>query len=99
VLESAACGTPVVAFNIGGVPEILADPTIGTVVRGDHCAAPLAAAIRGLLVTPPSRGSVRAAAVRFSWDPVLEAQLALYRRVVRPSAADTSQASAEVARA
>ena len=40
LLESAACGTPVVAFNIGGVPEILTDRAVGTIVRGAHDAAP-----------------------------------------------------------
>jgi glycosyltransferase involved in cell wall biosynthesis len=87
LLESAACGTPVVAFNIGGVPEILTDRTVGTILRAEHAPAPLAAAIRDLLRSPPSRDAVRQAAVRFSWEPVLDAQLALYRRALQPAAA------------
>lgn len=99
LLESAACGTPAVAFNIGGVPEILTDRAAGTIVRGEQSAAQLADALRELLDrrSPPER--VRAAAIRFSWEPVLDAQLALYRRVAR-LAPDTAQAMApEVARA
>jgi glycosyltransferase involved in cell wall biosynthesis len=81
LLESAACGTPVIAFNIGGVPEILTDPVAGTIVRGEHTSARLADAIRARIAQQPRREDVRAAAVRFSWVPVLEAQTALYRRV------------------
>lgn len=86
LLESVACGTPVVAFNVGGVPEILTDPAAGIIVRGGHDAGLLAEALGALFAHPPAREAVRAAAVRFSWDPVLDAQLALYRRVAGLSA-------------
>ena len=52
-------------------------------VRGAHESAALADAIRKLLADPPSRDAVRAAAVRFGWEPVLEEQLALYRRTAQ----------------
>jgi glycosyltransferase involved in cell wall biosynthesis len=86
LLESAACGTPVVAFNIGGVPEILTDPAAGIIVRGEHAPARLADAIRACIAQPPRRDDVRAAAVRFSWEPILETQTALYQRVARVEA-------------
>jgi glycosyltransferase involved in cell wall biosynthesis len=81
LLESAACGTPAVAFAVGGIPEILTDPNVGTIVRKEQTADSLAASIQELLANLPPRETVRAAAVRFSWEPVLDAQLALYRRV------------------
>jgi glycosyltransferase involved in cell wall biosynthesis len=99
LLESAACGTPVVAFDVGGVPEILSDRTVGTIVRGAHAPGPLADAIRAMLVNPPSRAAVRAAAVRFSWDPVLDAQLALYRLVAQAGRTTIATAPAKVAQA
>ena len=84
LLESAACGTPVVAFNVGGVPEILADPH-----RRDHRARGARARRRWPMrsarcwpARPRARRCVRPP-IRFSWEPVLEAQLALYRRVAR----------------
>ena len=83
LLESAACGTPVVAFNVGGVPEILTDRAAGTIVRGEQSATRLAEAMRMLLDHARHPRIVRAAAIRFSWEPVLDAQLALYRRVRR----------------
>ena len=54
LLESAACGTPVVAFNVGGVPEILTDPAAGTIVRGEQSATRLAEAVRVLLDDNPA---------------------------------------------
>jgi len=92
LLESASCGTPVIAFNVGGVPEILTDPAAGTIVRGDHSAERLADAIRALLSRAPDPAAVRAAAVRFSWEPVLDAQLALYRRVAQTVAVEFAPA-------
>lgn len=99
LLESAACGTPVVAFNVGGVPEILVDPVIGTIVFGEHACERLAQAIHLRLDRRPSPEAVREAAMAFSWEPVLDAQLALYRRVVRGSAGQVGQAEAELVRA
>ena len=99
LLESAACGTPVVAFDVGGVPEIMTDPTVGTIVREAHAAAPLAAAIRGLLERPPAGDAVRAAAEKFSWEPVLDAQLALYRRAAAAARAAPVAAVRATARA
>lgn len=47
-LESMACGLPAVAFNVGGVPEIVRDGSTGVLVeRGD--AEVLAGAIENLL--------------------------------------------------
>jgi glycosyltransferase involved in cell wall biosynthesis len=99
LLESAACGTPAVAFNVGGVPEILTDPAAGTIVRGEQNAARLADAVRKLLQLGPSPAAARAAAIRFSWEPVLDAQLALYRRVAQFGAEPVAGAVREVARA
>lgn len=55
-LEAISCGTPVVGFNVGGVPEIVRDGVTGTTVPSGDSKA-LAAAIRQLL----EDGSLRAA--------------------------------------
>ena len=87
LLEAAACGTPIVAFPVGGVPEILGDPGLGVMTSGNEDAQSLSRALRMLLKDPPPRDVVRAAAMRFAWQPVLEAQVALYRRAagIQPS--------------
>lgn len=99
LLESASCGTPVVAFNIGGVPEILTDPAVGVIVRGGHSAERLSDAIRALLARPHQPDVVRAAAVRFSWEPVLDAQLSLYRQVANARNVSIAATVEQVARA
>jgi glycosyltransferase involved in cell wall biosynthesis len=80
LLEAAACGTPSAAFAVGGVPEIVVDPALGVLASGAQDAGSLAQAIGRVLENPPARDAVRSAAVRFGWQPVLDAQIALYRR-------------------
>jgi glycosyltransferase involved in cell wall biosynthesis len=70
LLESMACGTPVVATAVGGVREIVAAAVAGEVVT-DRSEESLAAAIRRVLGRRAERSAVRAYASQFSWDPVV----------------------------
>ncbi len=54
LLESLACGTPVVATAVGGAPEIITEPVAGRLV-GERTPERFAAACRELLAAPPSR--------------------------------------------
>jgi glycosyltransferase involved in cell wall biosynthesis len=99
LLEAAACGTPSVAFPVGGVPEILNDLALGIMVRGAHDAEGLADALRQLLADPPSRDAVCAAAAKFGWAPVLDAQLGLYRRAAESAAELSARQNLEPAEA
>jgi glycosyltransferase involved in cell wall biosynthesis len=76
-----ACGTPVVATNIWGTPEVVAVPEAGRLVD-EATPQALATAIRELLADPPSRAATRAYAERFSWDDTTEGQLELFREVI-----------------
>lgn len=80
VLESLACGTPVVACDVGGVREVVAEPVAGRVVSTRTPEA-LADGIADLLHVHPSRDAVRAYAQRFSWDETTAGQLTLFRRI------------------
>jgi glycosyltransferase involved in cell wall biosynthesis len=76
LLESMACGTPVVAADVGGVREIVEEPGVGRVV-GSRDAGAWTAAVRSLLDDPPPRDAVRRHAARFDWRSVVERQRAV----------------------
>jgi len=81
LLEAMACGTPVVATNIWGTPEVVAAPEPGRLVD-EATPQALLTAIRELLADPPSRDATRAYAERFSWDKTTQGQLQLFRDVI-----------------
>jgi glycosyltransferase involved in cell wall biosynthesis len=81
LLESMACGTPVVATNIWGTPEVVSTPAAG-VLMNDRSSVGLIGALEKLLISPPSREETRAHAERFSWVETTEGQLKLFNNVV-----------------
>jgi glycosyltransferase involved in cell wall biosynthesis len=81
LLESMACGTPVVATPAWGSREAVAAPEAGVVIDAATPEA-LAAGIRRVLADPPARAATRAYAERFGWDETTTGQLALFRRVL-----------------
>jgi teichuronic acid biosynthesis glycosyltransferase TuaC len=80
LLESMACGTPVVAANIWGNPEVVRAPEAG-VIYEPNTAAGLVDGVRQLFASLPDRAATRAYAEPFSWDETTAGQLALFRRV------------------
>jgi teichuronic acid biosynthesis glycosyltransferase TuaC len=82
LLESMACGTPVVAANIWGNPEVVRAPAAG-VIYEPNTADGLAAGVRRLFADLPKRAATRAYAERFSWDETTQGQLDVFRRVKR----------------
>jgi glycosyltransferase involved in cell wall biosynthesis len=71
LLEAMACGTPVVATAVGGVPEIVTSDIVGeTVSSRDE--QEFAAAIRRVLDRRTERAAVRAHASKYSWQPIVK---------------------------
>lgn len=81
LLESMACGTPVVASNVWGTPEVVADPAAGRLMTA-RTPESLADAVKALCAALPDRAATRAYAERFSWDDTTQGQLALFGRVL-----------------
>jgi starch synthase len=86
-LEAMACGSAVVASDVGGIPEVVADGETGLLVpAGDEAA--FARAINALIRDPAraalfgTRGRQRAL-VEFSWDRIAAQTAALYADVAR----------------
>ncbi|MBW1997566.1 MAG: glycosyltransferase [Deltaproteobacteria bacterium] len=83
-LESLACGTPVVATNVGDLENIILEGKTGYVVH-DSDPGSLADKIALLLSLSKARGeaigSIRSSIARYSWDNIAEAILGEYRRI------------------
>jgi teichuronic acid biosynthesis glycosyltransferase TuaC len=85
LIESLACGTPVVATSVGGIPEIVTDGQVGRLV---HSRDPreMAACIEEVLETPWDRQQLRDyVAERFSFEVVTRKLLEMYGSVRRDS--------------
>lgn len=74
LLESMACGTPVIATNIWGTPEVVADARVGCLMPERNAVA-LATCARTLFANLPDREFIRAYAERFSWEATTAGQL------------------------
>ena len=78
LLESMACGTPVIATNIWGTPEVVSTQVAGRLMD-DRTPAALALSFATLFADYPSRADVRAHSEKFSWEATTAAQLTLFR--------------------
>jgi len=81
LLESMACGTPVIASRVGGTPEVVTAPEAG-VMMAERTPEALADAARGLFSSYPDRSATRRYAEGFSWDATTEGHLQLFSRIL-----------------
>ena len=90
-LEAMACGTAVVASDVGGIPEVVAEGVTGSLVRYDPDDAAgyqsrLAAAVNALVADPAKAerfgqaGRQRCIA-EFSWAQIAQQTLEIYQKV------------------
>jgi glycosyltransferase involved in cell wall biosynthesis len=77
LLESMACGTPVIASDIPGNDEVVQTRDAGLIAQA-NTAEGFAAAVREMWAAPPPRAAVRAYAEAFSWDATSAGQLQVF---------------------
>ena len=90
-LEAMACATAVVASDVGGIPEVVADGITGSLVHYDAAdpnayRARLAEAVNALIADPGKavrygRAGRQRCIDEFSWAQVAEQTLDIYRKV------------------
>ena len=82
LLESMACGTPVVATNIWGTPEVVSSPVAGR-LADQRTSSSLVAALQSLMADYPDRRQVRAYAEKFSWEETTRGQINLFCKIIK----------------
>jgi starch synthase len=90
-LEAMACGTAVVASDVGGIPEVVADGRTGSLVHydatdGTRFERDLADAVNALAADPEraaqyGRSGRQRCIDEFSWAQIAEQTLEVYRKV------------------
>jgi glycosyltransferase involved in cell wall biosynthesis len=86
LLEAMACGTPVIATAVGGVPEIVTSDVAGRVVP-ERTAHALASAMREIVAHPPAPAAVASFAAQFGWRETALGFAAACRQLLTPPAA------------
>ncbi len=90
VLESLACGTPVIAAPFDGVTELMNVPEAGEIAE-ERSSDAIGEAWRLLRDRAPQRADTRRHAESLGWGPTISAQCALYERVLSETSAGAAE--------
>ena len=89
LLETMACGTPVVATNVSGNPEVVVAAEAGVLIP-ERTPAHIVQAVSGLLANPPDRSATRTYAEGFSWEATTQGQIDLFTEILSHRKAETT---------
>lgn len=81
-IEALACGRPVVAFRVGGLPETIVDDTLGLLVEPENTEA-FADAVNQALSRKWDAELLNRNAEQFNWKNIIPNTLNIYKRVLR----------------
>lgn len=82
LLEAMACGTPVVASNVWGTPEVVRTPAAGVLMRA-LTPQGVADGVRELRASYPDHAATRTYAEAFSWHDTTRGQIRLFHRAAQ----------------
>ena len=89
LLESMACGTPVVATNLWGTPEVVASPVAGVLVERD--AKAMSVGLETLFARNVERSSTRKYAECFDWFATSKGQHDIFSQILKRNLAKATQ--------
>lgn len=81
LLESMACGTPVVATSIWGTPEVVRSRNAGVLIA-ERTADAIVSGVKTLFASYPDRDATRRYAEGFDWRETSEGQMALFESLL-----------------
>ena len=80
VLESLACGTPVIGAAVGGVPELISCPAAGELLA-ERSPAAIVTAVRTLRDRSPDRADVRQHGETLGWSGTVDGLMRLFEEI------------------
>lgn len=82
VLESQACGVPVVGSNAGGIPEAVGDGGL-IVEQGNHFEERFSEAVCNILNNPPDPQKLRERALKYDWGEIVKQEIEVYQSLLQ----------------
>ena len=82
LLESMACGTPVLGSAVWGTPEVIASPDAGLLLESRD-AKGIVSGINQLRNAMPDRAATRRYAEQFDWQSTTDGQIAIFRSILK----------------
>ncbi|HKU65493.1 MAG TPA: glycosyltransferase family 4 protein [Rhizomicrobium sp.] len=82
LLESMACGTPVLGSAVWGTPEVIAAPEGGLLLK-NRDAESIGSGIHQLRKAMPDRAATRRYAEQFDWQSTTDGQVAIFRSILK----------------
>ena len=80
MLESIACGCPVVATNVWGAPEIITERAAGVLIP-ERTADSIRESVNSLFADLPRRAETEAYSANLLWEPTTQGQLDIFRDI------------------